>query len=148
MRYGYQCDSCGAEREVHRSMKDAPSPVACECGSQMRQQFNADVECCVKGGERPYHVDATSVPVGWEHGNTDAEAQQRRYKKIVETERALAKKNERRAARSGIRKIASVPREFQRMRTKQYGKEYLDPSRQTVSELKEKLKSDGLLFNN
>jgi len=148
MRYGYKCDACGTERDVFRSMSEAPQPVSCECGEAMHQTFNANVECCVKGGERAFKLDHTCMPVGWEHGNTDCDKQEKRYKRMIESEKARAIKNDRQAIKGGIRKIASVPRELHRMRSNQFGKEYLDPTKQSPGELKEKLKSDGLLFKN
>jgi putative FmdB family regulatory protein len=147
MRYGYKCDACGSERDVFRSMSEAPQPVACECSATMHQTFNANVECCVKGGERPFSLGATSMPIGWDKGNT-GDAQERRYKQLIDSTRKEALKNDRQAIKGGIRHIAKVPREFHRMRTQQYGKAYLDPAEQSADSIKEKLKSDGLLFKN
>jgi len=141
MRYDYLCHSCGAETEVVRSIKDAPAPVSCSCGAEMRQQF-CDIEVIVKGGERPFKLDPLCVPVGWEHGNTDPEKQERRYKRIIERDRKAARANDKAAIKGGIRKIATVPRELHRMRTNQYGKDYYE------TDTKQKLKSDGLLFRN
>lgn len=140
MRYDYRCDQCGAEREVVRSIKDQPLPVACGCGSAMDMQFSADVEIMAKGGERPYKLDATCMPIGWERGNTDVQAQQGRYKRMIDGERKRARAADKTAIKQGFRKIASVPREFHRMRTNQYGKDYYETN------AKEKLRADGLLF--
>ena len=147
-RYGYECSSCHAAFEVTCSWSDYRPEQACECGGVAQRVFDADVQVCVKGNALPFHLDATDVPVGWQHGNTDAEKQERRHSKMVAQFKKRAKEVDKQAIKGGIRHIARVPRELQRMRTKQFGKDYFDPSAQTTTELKDKLKADGQLFVN
>lgn len=143
MRYDFQCAVCGAVEEHRFRMADKPDHVACAtCGGRAESIFNAEIQVIVRGGERPFKLDATCLPIGWDKGNTDAEAQERRYAKIINTERKRAVENDKNAIRGGIRKIATVPRELHRMRTQQYGKDYYQ------SDTKAKLKADGLLFKN
>ena len=145
-RYDYQCAACGERQEQFFRMADHRPTVECECGGQAAQVFETLPEVCVKGNQREFKLDNMCAPVGWEHGNTDSEKQERRYKALIESTRAEAKKNDKAAIKGGIRHIAKVPRELARMRGNQFGKDYLDPSKQSATEIKSKLKSDGLLF--
>lgn len=128
------------------SIVSKPDTVPCECGGVAERIINWDGNTIVKGSERPYKLDWTSVPVNWEHGNVDPNAQQRRYERHIAEKRKLAVQNDKKAIKGGIRQIASIPRELWRMRTNQYGKDYFSASTQSTAELKTKLKADGLLF--
>lgn len=127
-------------------MRDHTSTQPCSCGGVAEQVFNADVEIMCKGNQRPMVLDERCVPLGWERGNTDCARQEAAYAKIVGETRDRARKVDKQAIKGGIRHIARVPRELQRLRTNQYGKDYLDPGSQSKDEIKAKLKSDGLLF--
>ena len=127
-------------------MAEHVSVLPCDCGGLARQTFG-EVQVLVKGAARPFKLDATCVPIGWEHGNTDVGKQQARYDKIVRDHKKLARQNDKQAIKGGIRHIGSVPRELMRMRQNQYGIDYLNPSTQSPSEIKEQLKSDGLYFH-
>lgn len=145
--YTYLCAACG-ERQSHLLQMSAHSPTQpCDCGAVANQEFNWQGESFVKGSERPFKLDATCVPLGWEHGNTDCEKQERRYAKMIGERRKNAQANDKKAIKGGIRAIGSVPRELVRMRQNQYGKSYFDPTQQTTSELKEKLQAEGLAFH-
>lgn len=120
--------------------------MPCPCGGTAARVIDWGGHCIVRGVERPFKLDATSAPIGWERGNT-AEAQEARYSRLIEKRRKAARANDKQAIKGGIRSIASVPRELVRERSKQYGKDYFDPTAQSAGELKEKLKSDGLLFH-
>lgn len=141
-RYDYQCDDCGEVREFVFRMAEKPDTVACSCGGSCSSVISDRIEVLICGNEKKYALDALSVPVGWERGNTDAEAQERRYAKIINESRKQAKAVEKQAAKRGMRLIARQPREHYRMRTKQFGKDYYQ------SDVKRKLKEDGLLFGN
>ena len=121
--------------------------VPCECGGTATQVFNADVQVVAKGNQRPFKLDGTCVPIGWERGNTDAEQQQRRYEHIVARDKKAAQENDKQAIKNGIRLIAKVPRELERMRSNQYGAGYFDPTQNTRAELVEKLKADDLYMH-
>lgn len=142
MRYDFQCAACGAIEEHQFRMADKPDHVACACGGRAESLISSGIEVLVKGNERPYMLDATSLPVGWEKGNTDSDGQERAYSDLVRAERKLAADADKTAIKNGVRKIATVPREFHRMRTRQYGKDYYR------DDTKAKLKADGLLFKN
>ena len=143
--YTYECAACNKRHELITSISARKAEVPCECGGTADRVFDWQGHSFTKGVERPWKLDATSLPIGWLDGNTGAK-QEKRYRKIVEEKRKLARRNDRKAIQQGIRHIASVPREVLRERNKQYGKDYLDPTIQTTSELKIKLKSDGLLL--
>lgn len=142
-RYDYQCADCGAIAEHTFRMADKPDHLICRCGGLATSLISDQIETIVRGNERPYKLDALCMPVGWEHGNTDADAQERAYAEIVRRERKQALEVDKRAIKGGIRKIATQPREHYRLRTKQYGKDYYRGDNQDI---KAKLKSDGLLF--
>jgi len=147
MRYGYLCDACGSEPEVSCPMGQAPAEVACPCGAQAHQTFNANVQCIIRGNQRMFDVDnLNNRPIGWEWGNT-AEAQNRRYSKITADAKKAARKVDKQAIKGGIRLIAKVPRELHRARSNQFGKDYFDPSKQSGAEMKQKLKEDGLYLH-
>jgi putative FmdB family regulatory protein len=145
--YTYECEGCGAVHERRTSMSDHSPTIACGCGELASQVWNWQGESFVKGRERPFKLDGTCVPIGWEKGNTDCEKQEARYRTMIAAERKAAKSNRKQATKQGIRKIGSVPRELMRMRQNQYGKEYLSPSDQGAGEVKSQLKSEGLLFD-
>lgn len=150
-RHDYRCDECGAEVEIVHPIS-SPPPEAIDCstclGRAARVFDFSNVQVCVRGVQRDFKLDASHVPVGWERGNTDAQQQEARYTKIVAETGARARAVDKQAIKGGIRHIATVPRELHRARTNQFGKDYLDPGSQSTSELKEKLKADGLLFKN
>lgn len=100
----------------------------------------------VRGNQRPIKLDWTDMPLGWERGNGNAKKQEERYDEVVNETKKRALAVDKQAIKNGIRHIATVPREMHRLRSKQYGKSYLDPASQSTAELKGKLKSDGLLF--
>lgn len=145
--YCYRCPECGAEQE-HRQSILLPSPdtQSCECGGSAERLFSSTVQVICKGAERDMKLDSSCVPIGWEKGNTDAARQEQRYSKLIQETRTRARAVDKQAIKGGIRHIASVPRELHRMRSNQFGKDYLDPASQSKGELKAKLKSDGLLF--
>jgi len=144
--YTYECGGCGAVYERRTSMQDHSPTVACGCGTLAEQVFNWQGDSFSKGNMLDYKLDASCVPIGWERGNTDVDQQQQRYSTMVQETRKRARKNDKQAIKGGIRHIAKVPREIVRMRSNQFGKDYLDPSAQSVTELKSKLKADGMLF--
>jgi len=120
--------------------------LTCGCGGIAPQTYDAMPEFMVLGNRRPMKVDSLCVPLHWEKGNTDCDAQERRYHRKIASEKKLAKKNSKAAIRQGIQKIGCVPRELLRLRQKQYGKEYLNPEMTSEAELKSQLRSDGLLL--
>ena len=127
-------------------MAEHVAVLPCECGGIARQVFG-DVQVFVKCNQRPFKLDATCVPIGWERGNTDPQKQQARYERRINGYKKLAQQNDKQAIKGGIRHIGSVPRELVRMRRNQYGPDYLDPSVNSPTEIKEQLKSDGLYFH-
>lgn len=141
MRYDFQCADCGATEEHRFRMADKPDHTRCSsCGGRAESIISADIEVLVHGNQRPFKLSETCLPVGWEKGNTDADGQEAAYAEIINRERKLACETDKKAIKNGIRKIATVPRELHRMRTNQYGKDYYG------SDVKSKLKADGLLF--
>lgn len=142
-RYDFQCAQCGAIEEHTFRMADKPDHLACGCGGQASSIISDQIETIVKGNERPYKLDGLCLPVGWENGNTDADAQERAYAKIIASERKQALEVDKKAIKGGIRKIATQPREHHRLRTRQYGRDYYSGD---AADIKAKLKSDGLLF--
>lgn len=147
-RYGYECPSCGSSMEVTCSWSDYRPEQACECGGLASRVFDTTFEVCIKGNTPKFELDASCMPVGWEKGNTDADAAERAHGRKVRALKKRAKEVDKKAIKGGIRHIASVPRELHRMRTKQFGKDYFDPSGQSKEELKDKLKRDDQLFVN
>jgi putative FmdB family regulatory protein len=143
--YTYECDTCGCVYEHRRSILEHEPTVACGCGSEARQVFNWQGETVVKGNMPAYKLDHTCMPIGWERGNT-GEQQEQRYSRMVNDTRKRARAVDKQAIKGGIRHIAKVPREIVRMRSNQFGKDYLDPSEQSTSEIKAKLRADGMLF--
>lgn len=145
--YSYVCDNCGGHQEHFLALSQHKTTQPCGCGAVARQEINWQGESFVRGGERPFKLDPLCVPVGWQHGNTDCEKQEERYRQIIGEARKNARANDKRAIKGGVRLIAKVPREVDRMRKNQYGKDYYDPSTQSTGQLKEKFKADGLLIH-
>jgi hypothetical protein len=83
--------------------------------------------------------DQFDLPIGWERGNTDPDVQERRYAKMIREERKQVRAVDKQAIKNNLRKIASVPRELHRLRTKQFGKDYWQ------DDTRAKLKREGLL---
>lgn len=144
--YTYKCSSCEEEQEHWLTMSQRTDTKPCVCGGVASQVFNWGGDSCVLGNERPFKLDKFCVPIGWERGNTDCDAQEARYAKIIGNHRKLAVKNDKAAIKGGIRHRGSVPRELMRMRQRQYGKSYLDPTQNSPKEIESQLASDGLLF--
>jgi putative FmdB family regulatory protein len=145
--YAYQCESCGTRHEKVVAMSQHSEVSTCACGEQAQQVCNWQGDVIVKGNCRPFKLDGTCVPIGWEHGNTDVDKQQARYSKLIAEKKKLARHNDKQAIKGGIRHIASVPRELYRMRRNQYGKDYLNPAALSEKELVAQLKSDGLYLH-
>lgn len=146
--YTYCCERCGEVQEHFVPMSQRQASMACSCGAQAPQQINWEGEACAKGNRRPYELNAQCVPLGWEKGNVDCEAQEQAYSRIINNSKRLALQNDKKAIKGGIRMIGRVPRELMRMRQNQYGKDYLDASANSTTEVKAQLKSEGLLFKN
>lgn len=143
MRYGFRCGDCDHEQELSCSWSARPSVLPCpECGGTAEPVISGGGEVMVLGNQRPWRLDHTCVPIGWEKGNTDPDKQEARYRTLINETRKLAIQNDKAAIKGGIRHVASVPREVHRMRTGQYGKDYYE------TDTKRKLKEDGLLFKN
>ena len=146
--YVYCCETCGTRHDKIVAMSQHSPVSTCVCGCKARQTFDEwSGEVLVKGNQRPFKLDGTCVPVGWEHGNTDVQKQDERYRKLIAEKKQLARKNDKQAIKGGIRHIASVPRELYRMRRNQYGKDYLNPAALSEKELVSQLKSDGLYLH-
>lgn len=143
MRYDYECSDCEHQFVVTCSWSDhQPTQVCPECGGPAPQFFGySNPQVCVKGNTKDFKLDATCVPLGWDKGNTDVDAQERAYAKKINEERKLAQANDKAAIKNGIRKIGSVPRELVRARQKQFGKDYWQ------SDIKAKLKEEGLYYH-
>jgi putative FmdB family regulatory protein len=141
VRYDFKCQQCGAIEEHVFSMAQKPDHLTCECGGRAESLISLTAEqVLIKDGERPFKLSALDMPVGWQHGNTDCEKQEARYRKIVARDRKLAADNKKKAIKGGIQKIATVPRELDRLRKKQYGKDYWS------EDTERKLKQDGLFY--
>lgn len=145
--YTYRCE-CGVEQEKNCSLSERTDQLPCECGKSAEQVINWRGDCTVKGNQRPMKLDPTCMPIGWERGNVDAAKQERRYDRLIRERKKRALEVDSQAIKNGFRHIASVPRELQRLRSNQYGKDYFDPAAQSLGELKAKLKADDLLFKN
>lgn len=144
--YCYECPDCDGQQEHFLSITSHPEVMACSCGGTAAMLFNWQGDCFAKGNERQIKLDPTCVPIGWDRGNTGAQ-QEERYRRIVNDTAKRARSVDKQAIKGGIRHIARMPRELQRLRQSQYGKAYLDPSQQSADELKSKLRSDGVLFH-
>lgn len=139
-RYDFQCRSCGAVEEYTFSMAAKPDHLACGCGGRAESLISDSIEVLVKGNQYAFKLNKYCVPVGWEKGNTDAELQEQRYSKILRRNRKLAQDNKQKARKGGIELIAQVPREMDRLRKQQFGKDYYEHD--TI----DKLRRDGCLF--
>jgi len=146
--YDYECPKCGGRQEVILSISDHQETLPCECGGIAERVFLTAPVVLVKGNQPDFKLDWTDMPIGWEHGNTDCVAQERRYAKIINETKKLAIENDREAIKGGIRHIARIPKELDRARSKQFGNDYFEPSMQSKDDLKAKLKADGMLFKN
>jgi len=142
--YPYKCASCGFEFEQSCSFKDYVPRLQCGCGGWADRTWCV-VEVIAKGTPRDFKLDITDQPIGWHRGNT-SEAQEARYEKIVRASKQAALANDSQACKNGMRMIARVPRELDRARRKQFGKDYWDTS--DTKQIKANLASDGLLFKN
>lgn len=147
-RYGFECSRCQTAFDVTCSWEDYRPEQVCECGGQASRVFDTSFEVCVKGNTPKFELDGTCLPVGWEKGNTDAGAAEAAHGRKVRGLKKKAKEVDKKAIKGGIRHIASVPRELYRMRSKQFGKDYFDPSQQSKDDIKDKLKRDEQLFVN
>lgn len=141
-RYDYQCEDCGDVREHFFLMSEKPAEIECECGGVCSSIISGFVEVMVTGSTRPFKLDATCMPVGWEKGNVDNVAQEREYQRVIGNHKKLARRHDKQAIKGGIRHIGSVPRELHRMRQNQYGKDYWQ------QDTKKRLAEDDLLFKN
>lgn len=140
-RYDFECKSCGLVEEHLFSMSAKPDTVSCPCGGEAVSIITELAPAFVKGvaWEIPYHLRTN--PIGWEKGNTDAEAQERRYAKLqqetssrcAELARGAHKKNDFRIA-------AKIPRELFLARQRQCGKDYWQNEGDAA------LKRDGLML--
>lgn len=139
-RYDFRCEACESVQEHTFSMAEKPDVLACECGGEMHSMFSSTVEILAKGNTREFKLDASCVPIGWERGN-DGQKQAERYRQIVAESRKMARAGDKKAIKNGVRLVGKVPRELDRLRKKQYGKDYYQTD--TV----EKLKSDGLYLH-
>lgn len=144
--YTYECPSCEGRQEHWLGIASHPDAMPCKCGGTAEQVMNWDGGTIVRGRTRDFKLDAMSVPVNWEYGNTDVAAQHRRYEKHIGEKRKLAIQNEKAAIKGGFRQIACIPRELDRMRSNQFGKDHFSTTTQSIGKLKEKLKADDLLF--
>lgn len=145
--YTYECQDCGEQVDRVLAITAAPDEMDCgACSGTATKIINWSGSCLIVGKEKPHQLTSTSVPIGWEKGNT-GKKQAERYSKLVQHEKKMARQNRQVASKVGWRKIASVPREFARMRSNQFGKDYLDPTIQSSDELKTKLASDDLLLD-
>ena len=143
--YCYECESCDARQQHTLSISSHPEEMPCGCGGRAAQLYNWQGDSFVKGRDRPFKLDERCAVIDWNKGNTP-EKQEARYAKIVQETGTLARVNDKAAIKGGIRHIARVPREVVRSRNNEFGKDYLDPSQQSTSDIKDKLKADGLLF--
>lgn len=122
--YTYRCGACGEGQEHFLSFSAYKPEMPCSCGGLAERDFSNDApEVCVKGNQRDFKLDATDVPLGWQHGNTDPVKQEARYAKIIRDAKKAAFHNDKQAIKQGIRMIARVPRELDRARRKQFGKD-------------------------
>lgn len=142
--YTYRCEACGEGQEKFLPFSAYTPSVLCSCGKVACRTYEDCPEVLVKGNQRRIKLDATDVPIGWERGNRDPEAQERRYARHINAKKKLAIANDKAAIKGGIRQIASVPRELDRLRRKQFGKDYWDTTNK--DDIKAKLKSDEMLF--
>lgn len=143
--YTYRCEACGEGQEQFLPFSAYKPEVPCSCGELARRTYEDCPEVLVKGNQRAIKLDATDVPIGWQSGNRDPEVQEKRYERLINAKRKLAIENDKAAIKGGIRQIASVPRELDRLRRKQFGKDYWDTTN-GKDDIKAKLKADGMLF--
>lgn len=138
-RYDFECTSCGEPQEVSCRYSDKPAAVACRCGGAAEQVFRSMPEVMVKGNTRPFALDDSCVPVGWEHGNTDPDKQERRYKERIGKMMKAGRAAKKHGIKQGLQYLGSVPRELDRMRRNQYGKRYWEDNTE------QRLAEEGLL---
>lgn len=146
--YTYVCGQCGEEQEKYLSFADYVATQPCVCGATATRDFSdmEQIQVINRGAQRDFKLDWTDRPIHWEKGNTDCQKQEDRYTKLIETNRAAAKRNKSTATKRGMRLIGQVPTEIVRTRRRQFGKDYFAPGTQSPAELKDKLRSEGLLY--
>lgn len=150
--YIYECRGC-SEVAVHTMEADGfgPDAIDCTCGESVpwtrvtwgedQADAGSGIQIIVQGKCWDIPHDKRTMPVGWQHGNTDHEAQERRYAK---NQQALAKRAHE-LKRSGghredMRLAGQVPRELFLARQRQYGRDYWQ------NEGKAALRREGLLL--
>lgn len=133
-RYDYECSSCGSVTEHLFSMASKPEVVPCECGGECRSLITGGSTVLVKGVAWEIPFDKRCMPIGWQHGNTDAAAQERRYGRMIDEQRKVKQTGD-------FRMKARIPRELYNARVRQTGnKNYWTEEGDTA------LKRDGLLL--
>lgn len=114
-RYDYECSSCGSVTEHAFSMVSKPETMACECGGECRSLITGGGTVLVKNVAWEIPFDKRCMPIGWQHGNTDAEAQERRYGRMIDEQKKIKQTGK------DIRMKARIPRELFQSRIRQTG---------------------------
>lgn len=141
-RYDFQCQGCGDIAEHLFSMSQKPDTLACRvCGGEAVSVITELADPIVKNVAWTIPHDKRAMPVGWQHGNTDHEAQERRYaREQNDLQRRSHELKRTGGHREDMRLAGKVPRELFLARQKQFGKDYWQ------NEGKAALKREGLLL--
>jgi len=81
--YTYECPDCEGQQEHFLSISSHPDEMPCACGGTAPMLFNWKGDSFEVGKERPFKLGATSLPIGWERGNT-GQKQEERYRKLID----------------------------------------------------------------
>ena len=140
VRYDFECQSCGDVQEHVFRMAEKPDTLPCSCGGVSCSIISDQIEVIAKDNEPNLRLSALDMPIGWDKGNIDPAKQEARYRKIVARDRKLAGDAKQKAIKGGIQKIATVPRELDRLCKKNYGKDYF------ATDTERKLKQLGVFY--
>ena len=123
MRYLFQCQLCGLETDVVRSIVDGPpDSVPCECNGTAKRVWTSP-EVHTPGAFIPFtHLGPNLA----EKAGRTPEQQERIYSKIIESGRKVRAEKKRSLSKRAEGRFESheIPRELWVARERQFGKNY------------------------
>lgn len=131
----YECRQCDAALVLAYPLESEAVDIKCECGEMVgycRINYGSPadepldgVTVLVKNQQWEIPPEFRTMPLGWQHGNIDHDAQEQRYGEIINDARKRTHEVARGAhAKSDFRLAAKIPRELFLARQRQYGKDY------------------------
>lgn len=118
-------------------MGEAPERSACGCGQQAERVIGAGVHSIVRGAKKLL-VDSFSMPPGWQNGNTDCEAYEKKVFETVRAKKRKGREERKQGIANGCQFIGHVPQALVNMRARQFGGDHFS------FDIEKKLRDEGL----